>query len=115
MSNTATFRKSLRGTTTYIDYANGEIAYVDKTGVWSMPHNSTAIKMWDYKPETQVLTVAYLNSPTWYRYEGVPMRVIFDLLLADSLGAFIAREVKPHYGVAQRLSVRSRPHYGVVR
>lgn len=99
MSNTATFRKSLTGKFTYIDYANGEWAMVSKNSVWSHPSNSTAIKAWDYFPASKRLTVVYKNSDKAYYYEGVPMGVIFAMMTADSLGAFIAREVKPHYSV----------------
>ena len=99
MSNTATFRKSLTGKFTYIDYANGEWAMVGKTSIWSQPDHSTAIAEWAYYPASQTLTVMYKNGDTRYRYEGVPMSVIFSMMTADSLGAFIAREVKPHYSV----------------
>lgn len=99
MSNTATFRKSLTGKFTYIDYANGEWAMVGKTSIWSRPDHSTAIAEWAYYPASQTLTVMYKNGDTRYRYEGVPMSVIFSMMTADSLGAFIAREVKPNYSV----------------
>lgn len=99
MSNTANIQKSLTGKFTYIDYANGEMAIVGKTYIMSWPTNSTAIAEWTYRPAEQHLVVAYKNSTTTYIYEGVPMSVIFAMLTADSLGAFIAREVKPNYGV----------------
>lgn len=47
-----------------------------------------------------MLVVQYKNSDTFYRYEGVPFTAMFALMSADSLGAFIAREIKPNYSVA---------------
>lgn len=99
MSNTANIQRSLTGKFTYIDYANGETAIVGKNYIMSWPTNSTAIAEWTYRPAVQRLVVAYKNSTTPYIYEGVPVSVIFAMLTADSLGAFIAREVKPNYGV----------------
>jgi len=100
MSNTATLRKSFTGKFTYIEYANGEYAHVGKKFIFSYPENSTAIAEWTYNPTTQTLGVIYKSSETIrYNYDGVPMSVIFTMLTADSLGAFIAREVKPNYTV----------------
>jgi hypothetical protein len=99
MSNTATLKKSLTGKFTYIDYANGECAIVGKSYIMSFPENSTAIAEWTYRPAKQTLSVIYKKGDTRYTYEAVPMSVIFAMLTADSLGAFIAREVKPNYGV----------------
>ena len=85
-----------------ITYANGEWAHFQKDGtiLASLPHNSTAIEFWYYNLADQELVVQYKSSETFYHYEGVPFSVIFDLMLADSLGAFIAKEVKPNYSVA---------------
>jgi hypothetical protein len=103
MSNTATFRKSLKGKFTYIDYANGECAYVTSRNIWSQPDHSSAIDEWTYRPVNQTLEVVYKNNPTQYIYEGVPMSVIFSMMTADSLGVFIAKEVKPKYSVERVL------------
>jgi hypothetical protein len=85
-----------------ITYANGEWAHfqLDGTILASLPHNSTAIEFWYYNLSHQMLVVQYKSSETYYHYDGVPFSVIFDLMLADSLGAFIAKEVKPNYSVA---------------
>lgn len=107
MKHNATLRKSIGGYYTYIDYANGESAVVDdsigygvgKTFIWSQPKHSTAIAKWEYRTHEQTLTVTYKNSDTRYTYEGVPISVMFDLLMANSLGGFIARVVKPNYGL----------------
>ena len=99
MRNTATFRKSLSGKFTYIEYANGEFAHVGKKNIWSLPDHSSAIGEWTYSPAKQTLEVVYKSNTTRYTYEGVPMSVVFSMMTADSLGAFIAKEVKPHYSV----------------
>lgn len=83
-------------------YANGEHAFFIMEGKFlaSMPQESSAIKFWSYDLANGDLTVQYKSSLTFYKYEGVPFQVIFDLMLADSLGHFIAKVVKPNYSVA---------------
>jgi hypothetical protein len=85
-----------------IIYANRESAYFQQDGkiLASLPDNSTAIEFWYYDLTSNQLVVQYRKSETYYRYEGVPFQVVFDLMLADSLGSFIAKEVKPNYSVA---------------
>ena len=98
MSNTTITKKN----TNCLGYANEENAYFIFEGKYlsSMPENSSAINFWSYELATNQLTVQYKSSPTYYHYEGVPFQVIFDLMLADSLGQFIAKVVKPNYSVA---------------
>lgn len=83
-------------------YANDERAFFLNEGQWlaSLPLQSSAIQWWSYELGTGVLTVQYQSSDTFYRYQSVPFHVIFDLMLAESLGHFIAKEVKPNYSVA---------------
>lgn len=85
-----------------ITYANDEWAHFlqDGTILSSVTRNSSAVKFWFYDLTNKQLTVQYAKSETYYRYEEVPFQVIFDLMLADSLGSFIAKEVKPNYSVA---------------
>lgn len=85
-----------------ITYANGEWAHFQRNGtvLASCPNNSSAVQFWYYNLAEQELVVQYKKSETFYHYENVPFSVIFDLMLADSLGAFIAKEVKPKYSVA---------------
>jgi len=84
-----------------LTYANGETAYFYEGNILSsITKNSTAIQFWYYDLTTTKLVVQYKSSETFYHYEGVPFQVIFDLLLADSLGQFIAKVVKPNYSVA---------------
>ena len=83
-----------------LTYANDEWAWVSKDYIASSPMHSSAIGFWKYEVGTQLLIVKYKNSETFYTYEGVPFPTMFALMSADSLGAFIAREVKPNFSVA---------------
>ena len=86
---------------TIIPYANNETAQVSKkrNTLFSFPDHSTAIKYWHYDPKTELLSVEYQNSNTLYQYEGVPFAAVFAMLTADSLGAYVAKEIKPKYSV----------------
>jgi hypothetical protein len=97
MSNTITKRD-----TDCLAYSNNEHAFFIIEGAYlaSSPKNSSAVQFWSYDIANGTLTVQYKSSPTFYRYESVPFQVIFDLMLADSLGQFIAKVVKPNYSVA---------------
>lgn len=99
MSNATTITKTAEDSLTY---ANGENAYFIMDGKYlsSVTKNSTAIGFWYYDLNAKKLVVQYKSSDTYYHYEGVPFQVIFDLMLADSLGHFIAKVVKPNYSVA---------------
>lgn len=103
MTNTLTFTPS--GLTSAfrarIDYANNEIALIDTNFLSSFPDHSSAIAFWNYNLKNNLLMVRYKSSETFYHYEKVPFVAIFSLLTADSLGAFIAKEIKPHYSVLQ--------------
>ena len=98
-NNTATIRKTHTGNTSVIEYANNETAIIGPSAISSTPVHSTAIGYWSYFPATGALVVRYANSETYYRYEGVPMRTVFALFTADSLGSFFATEVKPYFTV----------------
>lgn len=84
-----------------ITYANGESAFFinDGASLGSCPNNSTAIRYWEYEIGDKQLTVRYRKSDTYYCYKDVPFEVVFGLMLAESLGHFIATEVKPNYSV----------------
>lgn len=97
--NTSTIRQSTLGDT-FIDYANQEKAVVSDLSIGSCPHNSSAVQYWSYKVKTNELVVQYKSSETFYRYEGVPFSTIFALMNAESLGAFIAKEIKPNFSIA---------------
>jgi hypothetical protein len=83
-----------------LTYANDEWAWITDDLVSSSPRNSTAVGFWYYDVKAKSLVVQYKSSKTFYRYEGVPFATMFALMSADSLGAFIAREIKPNFSVA---------------
>jgi len=85
-----------------IAYANGETALALNDSIWDCPKYSDAIAFWDYNVVSNVLAVKYKNSDTYYHYEGVPFLTMFGLLMAESLGAFIAKEIKPNHRVESR-------------
>jgi hypothetical protein len=85
----------------YIGYANGETAVANHNSIWDCPKYSEAIAYWDYNVVSNLLAVKYKNSDTYYNYEGVPFTAMFGLLMADSLGAYIATVIKPRYGVVK--------------
>lgn len=81
-----------------VDYANGEMAFIDPSGdIRSAPKHSSAVKFWSWREGT--LCVIYQSSDTMYYYEGVPVTLAWELMLAESVGAFIAKRVKPNYEV----------------
>ena len=81
-----------------VDYANGEMAFIDPNGdIRSSLTHSSAVKFWKWSNGT--LAVIYQSSDKMYEYEGVPVTLVWEIMLAESVGAFIAKRVKPHYGV----------------
>lgn len=83
-----------------LTYANGETAFVRDNRITSSPEDSTAIYWWMYDVDTKELWVRYQNSTTYYVYAGVPFFTVFAMLSADSLGAFVAKEIKPNFGMS---------------
>lgn len=60
------------------------------------PVRSTAVAAVGYDPATNELEVEFAGGDV-YRYSMVPPSVYRALLGATSIGAFVNREVKPHY------------------
>jgi lysyl-tRNA synthetase class 2 len=61
-----------------------------------VPVRSGAVSAVGYDPTTNELDIEYTGGDV-YRYSMVPPSVHRELLAADSIGAFVNREVKPHY------------------
>ena len=99
MNNTSTIKQTSYGVSV-IEYTNNETAIVSDDRIGSICLNSSAIGYWTYNTKTNGLTVQYKSSETFYDYVGVPFSTIFAPMNADSLGAFIAREIKPNFSVA---------------
>jgi hypothetical protein len=83
-----------------LSYANKEMAWFSTDTIASSTMHSSAIAFWSYNVVSKEFVVKYRSSDKYYTYEGVPHSLIFDMMFADSLGAFIAKEIKPTYSVA---------------
>lgn len=79
-----------QGNGTFTVYEDGDI--VGKT-------DSSAITEFHYITTKQVLIVTYKGSDKQYFYEEVPAYKIFQMLASESIGAFIAKAIKPHHQV----------------
>lgn len=98
MSNTITYENNSIGQC--LTYANGEWAWVIGDAIACTVKNSSAIAYWSYSTSNKELRVKYKSSETTYTYYGVPFSAMFALMSADSLGAFIAKEIKPNFSIA---------------
>lgn len=70
--------------------------------------NSTAVRRVDYTAETGTLDIWYQGGHR-YSYFDVPPELYETLLAADSVGAFVNEQVKPHYRYEQEARRRFRP------
>ncbi|MDO8212840.1 KTSC domain-containing protein [Conexibacter sp. CPCC 206217] len=66
------------------------------------PVRSSAVARVGYDALARELHVAYVREHPWavertYVYSDVPARIHRELLAADSVGAFVNREVKPRF------------------
>lgn len=84
---------------TVIHYGDGEMAFMRGDNITSLPSRSKAVSYWKWAKGE--LTVQYRGTEVFYRHEGVPLSVVFDLMNAESLGAFVATKIKPNYEVAK--------------
>lgn len=82
-----------------LKYANLELAILDGDEIRSSCQKSSAISWWSYNVVSKDFTVRYESSKKFYKYEGVPHSIIIEMMFADSLGAFIAKTIKPNYSV----------------
>lgn len=84
---------------TVIQYGDGESASVKGDNITSLPGRSSAVGYWNWNKGN--LTVKYRGSQDFYRYIGVSLGAVLRMMNAESLGAFIATEVKPNYEVVK--------------
>jgi hypothetical protein len=61
------------------------------------PVASTSIDTVAYDDETGVLYLRFRDSKALYAYDGVPERIVEELLAADSKGIYVNEEIKPAY------------------
>lgn len=64
------------------------------------PVGSRSIASVGYDPESLVLEVEF-HTGRVYQYRGVPADVHQELLAADSIGAYLAHSIKPHYPASE--------------
>lgn len=82
--------------TVFLDSDKGQILLSKHGRVSCLVKNSTSIRYWAWYRET--LTVEFVQSPDkFYFYQAVPYDRVIELLSADSVGSFVAREIKPNY------------------
>lgn len=61
------------------------------------PVDSSSVASIGYDADTQELTVEFLGGGT-YVYSLVPDASYQELMSSNSIGAYVNREIKPHYG-----------------
>ena len=90
-------RENKMDTLVKVETPNGKASLMSMLGgsVFFEP-KSTAVKTVIYVGTVRMLTVTYTNGGT-YRYEGVAFAKVIDLLGAESVGAFIAKQIKPNH------------------
>jgi hypothetical protein len=77
---------------------NGTFIVFDDGTLMGHPESS-AVTEWHYLVHTATLVVEYKGSPKQYFYEEVPSYKVFQMLASESIGAFIAKAIKPHHQV----------------
>ncbi len=66
-----------------------------KKGEWVKTASSN-INQVKYDTNTRVLSIEYFNNAI-YDYENVPPEVYAELLASDSIGSYVARNIKDQY------------------
>jgi hypothetical protein len=77
---------------------NGTFTVYDDGVIVGYPESS-AVKDWTYLTHTQTLVVTFTSSTKEYFYNDVPAYKVFQMLASESIGAFIAKAIKPHHEV----------------
>lgn len=80
-----------------ITLPNGDMVFIMQDNVFCAEVTSTSIQYWAYMPNSKRFTVQYRTSETYYTYVGVPFEVVHGLMTADSVGKYVATEIKPNY------------------
>lgn len=58
--------------------------------------NSSSVSRIQYSPDQRVLRITYMNGAT-FDYKEVPETVWEELSIAESVGSYVAQQVKPNY------------------
>ena len=77
---------------------NGTFTVYDDGHLVGRP-TSSAIERFHYMTNSETLVVVSKGNEKKYFYEAVPAYKIFQMLASESLGAFIAKAIKPHHEV----------------
>lgn len=62
----------------------------------TVPVQSSNLKAVGYDRDAKLLQVDFKNN-TSYQYAEVPPDLFADLLRADSVGSYLAQQIKPYY------------------
>jgi hypothetical protein len=68
----------------------------DKSESWSREVYSSSVKSMAYDPQSQELSVTWINGRTSV-YSGVPHDLAHQVSTAHSVGKALSEQVKPHY------------------
>ena len=77
---------------------NGTFCILESGNLIGHPESS-AVYEWVYLANKGTLVVEYKGSTKEYFYEKVPANKVFQMLASESIGAFIAKAIKPHHEV----------------
>jgi hypothetical protein len=75
---------------------NGTFTIYDDGAIVGNPESS-AIHQFTYLPHTQCLVIEYVGNSEHYYYDDVPAYKVFQMLASESIGAFVAKAIKPHH------------------
>ncbi|HRW55819.1 MAG TPA: KTSC domain-containing protein [Phycisphaerae bacterium] len=51
-----------------------------------------------YDPVTEILAVKFQRNPKVYEYAGVPQQKHLEMMSADSIGSYFARNIRGKFG-----------------
>lgn len=71
-----------------------------------MKISSSNIREASYDKKTKVLTMIFINRPTWvYKYINVPPKIWTGLIKAESKGIYFAERIKNDYQFKRTVKV----------
>ena len=77
---------------------NGTFTVYEDGTLYAEPVSS-AVKELTYLTNRQTLVVVFVGNEKQYFYDDVPAYKVFQMLASESIGAFIAKAIKPHHEV----------------
>lgn len=79
-----------------VDLQPTPIATTPTATIERVPVKSSNIVSVGYDPESQILEIEFRGGSV-YQYQNVPTMTHFALMSADSIGSFVAKEIKDAY------------------